>query len=149
LEIAHRVVQQQLAEKSLSQEDKIDLFESAVNDAKAFLVEQDFFTTEWPHFEQIFRDIGSTSCPLQNSGYVMHSLQVALHCWMHTNSYEECTIKAIRLGGDTDTNAAIAGGLAGITYGCASIPERWTKDLLRKDDILVLSKRWFKSLVEK
>jgi ADP-ribosylglycohydrolase len=146
LEIAHRVNQQQLAGKSMSHEDKIHLFESSVNEAKAFLAEHDFFATECPHFEQIFRDITTASCPLQNSGYVMHSLQVALHCWLHTTSYEACVIQAIRLGGDTDTNAAIAGGLAGISYGIESIPERWTQDLLRKDDILDLAQRWVKTL---
>jgi ADP-ribosyl-[dinitrogen reductase] hydrolase len=145
LEISNRVIQKKRTGKSLSQEDKIHLFESTVNDVKAFLVEQDFFTTEWPHFELIFRNITTASCPLQNTGYVMHSLQVALHCWMHTNSYEECVIQAIRLGGDTDTNAAIAGGLAGITYDYTSIPERWIKDLLRKDAIFDLAQRWMKT----
>jgi ADP-ribosylglycohydrolase len=65
---------------------------------------------------------------------------------MHTNSYEECVIQTIRLGGDTDTNAAIAGGLAGITYGYTTIPERWTNNLLRKDAILDLAQRWANAL---
>lgn len=34
-------------------------------------------------------------------------------------------IDIVRVGGDTDTNAAIAGGLLGIRDGASGIPERW------------------------
>jgi ADP-ribosylglycohydrolase len=36
---------------------------------------------------------------------------------------------AIDLGGDTDTVAAVTGGLAGAVYGADAIPERWTEPL--------------------
>lgn len=42
----------------------------------------------------------------------------------------------INLGEDTDTVAAVAGGLAGIYYGVggeAGIPERWINQIARKD----------------
>ena len=45
----------------------------------------------------------------------------------------ECVLKAINLGGDTDTIGALAGGLAGLKYGFDSIPEEWIRDLRRKD----------------
>ena len=35
-------------------------------------------------------------------------------------------IAAIELGGDTDTVAAVTGGLAGAIYGVQAIPSRWT-----------------------
>ena len=53
--------------------------------------------------------------------------------------YSECVIKAVELGGDTDTIAAIAGGLAGIYYGIGGekgIPEEWIDALARKDWIM-------------
>ena len=37
------------------------------------------------------------------------------------------------LGGDTDTIAAIAGGLAGTFYGLENIPEKWLGVLKKKD----------------
>jgi ADP-ribosyl-[dinitrogen reductase] hydrolase len=43
--------------------------------------------------------------------------------------------KAVNLGGDTDTIAAIAGGLAGINYGFESIPIEWLSDL-RKVELI-------------
>ncbi|MEU4116119.1 ADP-ribosylglycohydrolase family protein [Kitasatospora sp. NPDC028055] len=36
---------------------------------------------------------------------------------------------AVDLGGDTDTVAAVTGGLAGARYGLAAIPTRWTEPL--------------------
>jgi ADP-ribosylglycohydrolase len=37
----------------------------------------------------------------------------------------ECIIRAIRLGGDTDTVGAMAGALAGALHGTPWIPRRW------------------------
>ena len=34
-------------------------------------------------------------------------------------------LKAVNLGSDTDTTAAVAGGLAGIMYGLEGIPYEW------------------------
>jgi ADP-ribosylglycohydrolase len=43
--------------------------------------------------------------------------------------------KAIRQGNDTDTTACIAGGLAGLLYGCDAIPARWL-DMLRGKELV-------------
>ena len=42
-------------------------------------------------------------------------------------------LKAVNLGHDTDTTAAITGGLAGIIYGYDNIPKDWIEKLQRKD----------------
>ena len=47
-------------------------------------------------------------------------------------------MEAINLGEDTDTIAAIAGGLAGIMYGIDDIPKHWVDNLARKGYILSL-----------
>ena len=44
-------------------------------------------------------------------------------------------IKAVNLGDDTDTIAAIAGGLAGLYYGYDAIPEEWLKVLRKRERI--------------
>lgn len=46
-----------------------------------------------------------------------------------TCSYEDAIRTAIDLGGDTDTVAAVTGGLAGAVYGPAAIPTNWTESL--------------------
>ena len=45
----------------------------------------------------------------------------------------------IKLGGDTDTNGAIYGQLAGAYYGYEAIPEAWRKDLLQETEIRELA----------
>jgi len=48
---------------------------------------------------------------------------------MEQSDFPSVVRAAIKFGNDTDTTACIAGGLAGIHYGLASIPESWRKDL--------------------
>ena len=56
---------------------------------------------------------------IYGSGYVVEALEAALWCLLNTD--------------DSDTTAAIAGGLAGIFYGADSIPDEWLKTLKRRD----------------
>lgn len=75
---------------------------------------------------------------IESSGYVVHTLFSVLWCLLNTRSYKGCVIKAVNLGGDTDTIAAIAGGLAGLAYGYEAIPRDWLEILARKDWIIAL-----------
>lgn len=54
---------------------------------------------------------------IESSGYVLHTLRAALWCLTTTDSYRDCVLTAVNLGGDADTTAAVAGALAGIVYG--------------------------------
>lgn len=69
----------------------------------------------------------------QGSGYVVDSFWSAIHCLLSTRSYEDCVKRAITLGNDTDTTAAVAGGLAGIVYGEEALPARWLATLRGKE----------------
>lgn len=62
---------------------------------------------------------------INGSGYVVHTLEAALWCLINTGSYKECMLKVVNLGEDTDTVAAVAGGLAGLYYGVEGIPREW------------------------
>lgn len=70
---------------------------------------------------------------IMSGGYVIESIEAALWCLLNTDSYEACVEKAVNFGHDTDTTAAIAGGLAGIYYGYDNIPERWKKEIIRRE----------------
>lgn len=78
---------------------------------------------------------------IQSSGYVVHTLEAALWCLLKTSSYAESVLKAVNLGEDTDTTAAVTGGLAGIYYGLENIPKEWVAQIARKDDIVALATR--------
>jgi ADP-ribosylglycohydrolase len=85
---------------------------------------------------------------IKSGGYVVHTLEAALFCLLNTNSYAECVLKAVNLGDDADTTAAVAGGLAGLLYGWESIPKAWLDALVRRDWILSLCDR-FQSALER
>ena len=72
---------------------------------------------------------------IESSGFVLHTLEAALWCNLHTNSYAECVQEAVNLGRDTDTTACVAGALAGARYGYRLIPKNWLDDLRGKDVI--------------
>lgn len=78
---------------------------------------------------------------INSSGYVLHTLEAALWCLFHTDSYQKAVLKAVNLGGDTDTTGAVTGGLAGLLYGYENIPQEWIESLARKNDIEDLCNR--------
>lgn len=70
---------------------------------------------------------------IESTGYVVATLEAALWCLVNTESYAEAVLKAVNLGSDTDTVAAITGGLAGLYYGYEGIPEEWMKEIKRRE----------------
>ena len=62
-------------------------------------------------------------------GYVVDSFWSAWDALASASSYEETIRRAVALGRDTDTTAAIAGGLAGIRFGWKGIPMAWRTGL--------------------
>ncbi|MEU3371947.1 ADP-ribosylglycohydrolase family protein [Streptomyces sp. NPDC006660] len=63
------------------------------------------------------------------NGAVWPCLGSALWALRTTDSFEGALAAAIDLGGDTDTVAAVTGGLAGARYGVGAIPARRTRAL--------------------
>jgi ADP-ribosyl-[dinitrogen reductase] hydrolase len=72
---------------------------------------------------------------IASGGYVVDTLTAAVWCLLGTGSYRDCVLRAVSLGGDTDTTAAVAGALAGLHYGIAAIPADWTGVLARREEI--------------
>lgn len=93
-------------------------------------------------FSRVDADVLSslTEDAIKSDGYVLHTLEAALWCLLHTNSYRDCMLTAVNLGSDTDTVAAIAGGLAGISYGEDAIPLEWLDVIVKLEDIRALSR---------
>jgi ADP-ribosylglycohydrolase len=100
------------------------------------------------HFSGIFSgDLGKRGEEtISSSGYVIHTLEAAIWCLLHSKSFEESVLKAVNLGEDSDTTGAVVGGLAGIVYGEDQIPQHWLKQLARVEDIRDLSSRLAQSI---
>jgi ADP-ribosyl-[dinitrogen reductase] hydrolase len=102
------------------------------------------YLLEKPHFGRIFSGkIAQLPVEEINSGgYVIDTLEASLWCLLNSSNYVEAVLKAVNLGGDADTTAAVTGGLAGIYYGVESIPREWINQLARKQDIINLATRF-------
>lgn len=68
-----------------------------------------------------------------STGYVVHTLEAAIWCLVNTKTYEDAILRAVNLGDDTDTVAAVVGGLAGLYYCAEAIPAEWIATLQRRD----------------
>lgn len=79
---------------------------------------------------------------VKSSGYVIDTLQAALWCFYTTSSYAECVLRAVNLGEDTDTTAAVAGAVAGLWYGEGGIPKEWQKETAKYLEIKALCERF-------
>jgi ADP-ribosylglycohydrolase len=101
------------------------------------------FSGELNHFRRV---LDNSLTPLKedeisSSGYVVDTLEASLWCILRGGSYRESVLMAVNLDGDTDTTAAVAGGLAGVHYGKGSIPPEWVSSLARHEEIISLGTR--------
>ncbi len=64
---------------------------------------------------------------IKSSGYVIDTLEAAIWCCHNSHSYQEAVLKAVNLGDDTDTVAALTGFLAAICH--KNIPENWKNNI--------------------
>ncbi|MGJ7564215.1 ADP-ribosylglycohydrolase family protein [Variovorax sp. GB1R11] len=78
---------------------------------------------------------------IKGSGYCVESLEAALWCFAHTQSFEEAVLAATNLGDDADTTAAICGQLAGAFYGVGGIPANWLDKLVMREEIAQMADR--------
>jgi hypothetical protein len=66
----------------------------------------------------------------EHAGWVLVALQHAFHQLLRASSFEDGLVNIIGGGGDTDTNAAIAGALLGAARGREAIPRPWRDAVL-------------------
>jgi len=78
---------------------------------------------------------GDSPGTLESSGYVVHSLQTALHDGLVADCAEEAIVTAVNRGGDTDTIGAIAGAVAGARFGASQLPDRWLGAIDERDEL--------------
>ncbi len=80
------------------------------------------------------------------AGYVVHCVEIAFWFVTHDRSLEEALIALAQAGGDTDTNAAVAGALLGARYGDIALPPRWINQVTGVQGIAQLAERLVSAL---
>lgn len=78
---------------------------------------REYFVEFWKDWEQLRRE-----CPLGCGSYT--TAQIALSALWNFEDWESAVMACIRLGSDTDTYAAVAGGLAQCAW---PVPEKWSR----------------------
>ena len=73
------------------------------------------------------------------SGYVVKSLEAALWAFYHSTDFRHGCLKAVNLGDDADTTAAIYGQIAGAYYGVDGIPAEWRERITMGEFIIQLA----------
>jgi ADP-ribosylglycohydrolase len=129
-----------LAEKLLDGKDKKLAYSETREDILTFWNDIEFPNNERQHFEKVIqRNITETNInDLKSGGYVMEVLESSIWFFLNKESYEDTILSIINIGHDTDTSAAIVGGLAGIYYGQKGIPEYWIASIAKMEDIIEL-----------
>ena len=132
-----------LAEKLLDGQDKELAYQNMRTEILSFWNEIDFSVDERTHFEKLIQqDIRKTKiADLRSGGYVIEVLESSIWFFLNRESYEETILSIINIGHDTDTSAAIAGGLAGIYYGLNGMPDYWIASIARMEDIMELGNK--------
>ncbi len=69
----------------------------------------------------------------QGRGSAWDSFWSAWEAFAGADSYRQAIERAVAYGNDTDTTAAICGGLAGIYWGIGGIPADWLAGMRGKD----------------
>ena len=75
----------------------------------------------------------STKCPEVAGGYCWDTVDAAIWALGHSDSFENAVLKAVNIGGDTDTNACVTGALAAIFYG--GVSEEWLSQIRGREII--------------
>ena len=94
---------------------------------------------ELENFQKIF---DSDFDDISGKGYVIYTFECVIYSLLTTDNYRDAVLKAVNIGGDTDTNAAICGGLAGIYYGYDEIPIDWIESIAKIDEVLSLCEKY-------
>lgn len=124
--------------------DKHVIYHNLQNTVPDHLVELGVDPGEVTLFDRLLRqDIGALpESAINSSGYVIDTLEASIWCLLTTQGYRDAVLKAVNLGDDTDTTAAVTGGLAGLLYGFDDIPIDWLNNIARVDAIDALAERF-------
>ena len=86
---------------------------------------------------------------IKGNAYVIHSLEACCWVFLRAPSLSMALEEAVRLGQDTDTNAAIVGGLAGLYWGLQSLPFNLLAGLAKRGKLEDLAERFALRLEER
>ncbi len=82
---------------------------------------------------------------IKSDGFVINTLEASLWSLLNSDSFEAAVLKAVNLGDDADTVAAVTGQLAGAYYGYEAIPDKWLNKVADYDLLQKIAEKLYKS----
>ena len=138
-----------MARRLLRGDSPQESYRDVIEEVSEYYEDRDPFGDEIGYFQRVLS--GSvpqlTEDQVQSDGYAVHTLEASLWCLLGSTTFEQTVLKAVNLGGDSDTTGAVAGGLAGVVYGVVSIPADWKEQLARRNEITDLARRLWQATV--
>ena len=132
----------EFAKQLIEGKSKYNIYKDLQTTLPSFYEKVGIDSNEIAHFDRLLQN-NIADLPLseiRSGGYVIETIEACIWCLLTTDNYKEAVLKAVNLGHDTDTTAAVTGGLAGLLYGFDEIPQEWVEKLARVEDIVVLSR---------
>ncbi|KAK1768078.1 ADP-ribosylation/Crystallin J1 [Phialemonium atrogriseum] len=87
----------------------------------------------------VMAENGPAALPGKGAGYVLESLTIAVAAVLDPRPLVDVLVDVVRIGSDTDTNGAIAGGLLGARDGVDALPEEWVEVLQFADEFVEIA----------
>ena len=133
----------EFAKQIFEGKDKFEVYRNLQTEISNHLISLAINPAEIAMFDRLLKSNIATLAEdeIQSSGYVLYTLEASIWCLLTTDNYKEAVLKAVNLGEDTDTTAAVTGGLAGLLYGLDNIPEKWLQQIAKYNDIKNLAER--------
>jgi ADP-ribosylglycohydrolase len=117
--------------------DKFEIYENLKRTVSEFLNSNEIYNDELIHFKRLLNgnihELEEDT--IQSGGYVIQTLEASIWCLLTSDNYEVSVLKAVNLGGDTDTTGAVTGGLSGLLFGFESIPKLWVASIRKINEI--------------
>ena len=131
----------EFARKIIAGKDKFQAYNELQSEVTMYFESRKINPLEIQKFSRLlFEDISKLEEDnIKSTGYVLDTLEASIWCFLTTTTYQEAVLKAVNLGHDTDTTAAVTGGFSGLYYGLDEIPIDWLYEIARFEDIIKLS----------
>jgi ADP-ribosylglycohydrolase len=133
--------------KLIEGSDKVEAFKTVQEEMTKAFADYDFDQDARLRFFRLLNPVDkiwdTPEEKIKSGGFVVDTIEATFWCFLNTDNYRDAVLKAVNLGGDTDTTAAVVGGMAGLFYGVDAIPQSWLKQLARYDDICILANNLF------
>ena len=134
----------EFAKQLIEGKSKFEIYDHLQSSIPSFFEKMGIANSEIAHYDRLLK-AKITDLPLseiRSGGYVIETIEASIWCLLTTDNYKDAVLKAVNLGHDTDTTAAVTGGLAGLLYGFDGIPKEWVEKLARVEEITGLVKKF-------